>query len=51
MSDASVRAFIRRQVTVNKETSVSGLLRLLRTRGSACEQSRFRLLYQEALGQ
>jgi DNA-binding IclR family transcriptional regulator len=46
LSDAQVKAFIKR----SKASGYSTALRELRDAGLACEQARFRALYQEAKG-
>jgi hypothetical protein len=45
LSDAEVRQFIREQKSKDGDVTHSGLLRLLRDGGRACEQSRFRALF------
>lgn len=50
MSDNDVRAFIREQVRANPKARHSPLLRVLREQGQACEQGRFRKLFQEVTG-
>jgi hypothetical protein len=49
LSDAAVRAFIRRQVERGGWPSATALLRRLRDQGMSCEQSRFRRLYDDTV--
>jgi hypothetical protein len=48
-SDDDVRAFIRTQAFAGIVTSRTGMLRTLRDSGRACEQERFRRLYDEVM--
>jgi len=50
LSDAAVRAFIRRQVERGGLPSATVLLRRLRDQGMSCEQSRFKRLYDDTVG-
>ncbi len=45
-SDAAVKDFIRHELTADPRTTHTRLLRTLRLSGRACEQSRFRDLFQ-----
>jgi len=47
MTDDQVKSFINTELKRNQAASRSGLLRKLRDRGRACEQSRFGALYRE----
>ena len=49
MNDEQVRAFIRRALRTQRELSCTRALRSLRDGGRACEQKRFRELYQEVV--
>jgi hypothetical protein len=46
MTDSEVERFIRRQLTKNSMLRHSPMLRLLRDSGFACEQKRFRAMYE-----
>jgi hypothetical protein len=50
MTDQEVRRFIRRQLGADPDLTHSRLLRVLRDRGRACEQTRFRSLFREEAG-
>lgn len=50
LSDEEVREFIRQRVSAGRP-SATVLLRVLRQAGMSCEQSRFKRLYQETVGQ
>lgn len=49
LSDAQVRAFIRRTLRTNSDLSHSPMLRILRDSNMACEQKRFASLYREVV--
>lgn len=46
MTDLEIQAYIRKERLANPQVSHSSLLRTLRDQGLACEQSRFRRLFQ-----
>jgi hypothetical protein len=50
MSDDEVRTFIRRELREDPSGTHTGLLRVLRSGGRACEQKRFRSLFREEAG-
>lgn len=50
MADEEVRHFIRRELGADPYLTHSRLLRVLRDRGRACEQKRFRSLFREEAG-
>lgn len=50
MNDADLRRFIRQSTRGRSGTSATNLLRELRDSGRACEQRRFRTLYEETVG-
>jgi hypothetical protein len=49
LSDAQVKAFIRRILRTNGDLSHSPMLRILRDSNMACEQKRFATLYREVV--
>jgi hypothetical protein len=49
MSDEEVMEFIQRASARDSSVSHTGLLRRLRSTGQACEQKRFKRLFQEVL--
>lgn len=51
MSDREVIAFVRRKLRADSSSSASRLLRELRDGGQACEQKRFKRLFDEARGE
>jgi hypothetical protein len=50
MSDDEVRSYVTRKLEENPSTKHTALLRQLRDSGRACEQSRFRRLFEEVRG-
>ncbi len=51
MTDAQVRAYIRRELKREGTQAHTPLLRKLRDQGSACEYSRFSAIYKQVRGE